>query len=307
MLTMNELFAGPVKPLVRPRNIFFDELFYDVGNLAEAELRELRLSPDREGAVIVVSPTKSPRSSIRHYENAEAMLAAEGDSIVAVAVAGVGSSIVGTASLARTVADAANGDVAGIISGYGAVDLLQEAMGGWFFYGYTDRARHYAEQLAERVAPAFPAGAAATEGGLGTTDRISDTGLPRQLDSGALSTILEAAPSKLAMLVGHSKGSLLIDYVLERFVRLQRGSKHRFYDELRVVTVSAVTALPREFKKARQVIGALDWFGGLNSIPDIVRSSDATIKPVLVQGAWHHLNTKVPLHLDLKRELAALI
>lgn len=306
MLTMNELFAAPVKPLVRPRNIFFDEMFYDVTNLAEPELRELRLAPDREGAVIVVSPGKSGQNTIRHYESAAAMLAEEGNAILGVAVAGVGSSIVGTASLARTVADVAGGKVAGIVSGYGAVDLVQEAIGGWFFYGYTDRARHYAEQLAERVAPSFPAGAAATAESLEATDRISDTGLPRQLDSGALSTILEAAPSKLGFLVGHSKGSLLIDYVLERFVRLQRGAKHRFYDDLSVVTVSAVTALPREFKKARQIIGALDWFGGLNSIPDIVRSTDATIKPIIVPNAWHWLNRNRHFCLNLGQQLEAL-
>jgi hypothetical protein len=36
--------------------------------------------------------------------------------------------------------DAYDFDVASVISGYGASDLLTEAMGGWFFYGYTDLA-----------------------------------------------------------------------------------------------------------------------------------------------------------------------
>jgi hypothetical protein len=139
MLSKNDLLGAPAKPLAKPRNLLLDSFFYDIKALSASELTEMSTSPDHEGAVIVVSPGKSNRK-IRLYWNATEMLNRERNSIRGVAVAGVGSSIVGTAALARNVADAYDFDVAGVISGYGASDLLTEAMGGWFFYGYTDLA-----------------------------------------------------------------------------------------------------------------------------------------------------------------------
>jgi hypothetical protein len=298
MITFSELVAAPAKTLTKPRNIFWDSFFYDVGALTDTERLEQSLAPDKEGAVIVVSPS-AKNVAIRHYSSAEEMQKKEYESIEAVVVAGVGSSTVGSAALARTVADAINGEVAAIVSGYGAADLLQEAMGGWFFYGHTDRFKHQTEVTMEKVAQTSPAAAAVTGYGLQYHERMTDAGIPTQLDSGALSSILEAMPPKLRLLVGHSKGSLLIDYVLEKFVRQQKGKPHKYYDGLAIVTVSTVVALPRVFKKTRQIIGTLDWFGGMNSVPDLLRSRDDGIRPMFVEGAWHHLNTKMPFHLNL--------
>jgi hypothetical protein len=97
------------------------------------------LSPfiDREGSIIVVSPSNSGRS-IRHYKNALRFMMKEGDTVSAIAVAGVGSSVLGTAALARNVADKYGFDVAGVVSGYGFTDLITESIGGWFFYGMID-------------------------------------------------------------------------------------------------------------------------------------------------------------------------
>ena len=67
------------------------------------------------------------------------MLEAEGDEVAGVAIAGVGSSVLGTAALARNVADAVGGEIVGLVSGYGVSDLLSEALGGWFFFGAVDQ------------------------------------------------------------------------------------------------------------------------------------------------------------------------
>jgi hypothetical protein len=80
---------------------------------------------DREGAIIVVPP--SGRGPLRHYRNAARYINAEGDRIRALAVAGVGSSVVGTVAFARNVADAIDSDVAGVVTGSGLPFLGEQA------------------------------------------------------------------------------------------------------------------------------------------------------------------------------------
>jgi hypothetical protein len=303
MLSKNDLLGAPAKPLAKPRNLLLDSFFYDIKALSASELTEMSTSPDHEGAVIVVSPAKSNRK-IRLYWNATEMLNRERNSIRGVAVAGVGSSIVGTAALARNVADAYDFDVAGVISGYGASDLLTEAMGGWFFYGYTDRFRHQLEIQIEKAAQFMPAIAGISLDGLDLITRDArDNSIPRQLDTGTLLDILMANPDQLAVVVGHSKGALLMDFVLEQFTRRMAGSDHRYYDELHVVTVGAVIGVPKNFKRTSQIIGKLDWFGGMNSIPDLLRDKDPETQPKYIENAGHHLNREVPYNLSLVNAL----
>ena len=102
----------------RQRNALIDNFFYDTASLTLEE--EAKLSPlvDREGSIIVVPPSNSDRK-IRHYKSALRFRNKEGPTIRAIAVAGVGSSALGSAALARNIADALNTDVAGIVTGYG--------------------------------------------------------------------------------------------------------------------------------------------------------------------------------------------
>jgi hypothetical protein len=302
--SFNDLLAAPAKPVARPRNVFWDSFFYDVLALTAEERSQLASAPDKEGAVIVVSPSSRGRP-IRHYETVLEMLAAEAEGIHAVAVAGVGSSIVGTAALARNVADTYDFDVAGIVSGYGASDLVAEAMGGWFFYGFTDRLRYNLEEMIERMAGFLPE-ALARQGASASdlTIQGADMSIPPQLDSGTLLDILLARPPNLRLLIGHSKGSLLIDYVLTRLCQRMGDGHHPYYDDLNIVTVSAVVALPSMFANTFQIIGKLDWFGGINSVPDLLRSKDPKLQPRFIDNAWHHLNPSIPYHLSLNAALA---
>jgi hypothetical protein len=291
MLSKNELLAAPAKPLIQSRNIRFDRKFYDTGSLSAQEEEQIFGFSDQEGAIVVVPPRGAPRP-IRHYDDTTAMLRAEKGAIGGVAIAGVGSSILGTSALSRNVADAYGFDIAGIIAGYGATDLLAEAMGGWFFYGYMDRFRHSLEIMVENAANSFFAPWIRFAGaGLNDFNDLRSSTIPRELDSGTLLDILRAEPANLAVVVGHSKGALTVDFVLEEFVR-QRGERaHRYYDELQVVTVSAVVGVPHRFKRVCQLMGSRDWLGKLNSLPDLLSDPNPATRPKFIEGVEHCLDT----------------
>ena len=99
----------PFLPL-KQRNAALDNLFYDTPSLKPAETRQLTPLIDIKGSIVVVPPGYS-NQPIRHYERALRFMNKEGDNIRAIAIAGVGSSVIGTAALARNVADALACDV----------------------------------------------------------------------------------------------------------------------------------------------------------------------------------------------------
>jgi hypothetical protein len=267
--------------------------------LSAAEKDVIRDFSDHEGSIVVVSPSKADRP-IRYYADTTAMLKQEKNNIGGVAIAGVGSSIFGTAALARNVADTYGKDIAGIVSGYGATDLMMEALGGWFFYGYTDKYRHVLEIMVEKAAaPVSAPMRDATEASTDGARDLRESWIPRQLDTGTLLDILMANPENMDILVGHSKGAMMIDFVLEEFVRQRKGQDHRYYADLHVVTVGAVVGVPRNFKKTSQIIGALDWFGGMNSLPDLLEDANPDTQPKFIPNAWHHLSRTWPFKLCL--------
>lgn len=305
MRSIDNLLGSGAEPLAISRNIFWDICFYDVKALSPAEMKEFSVTPDQEGAVIVVSPGNANRK-IRHYASGTEMLKEEGRSIGGVAISGVGSSVVGTAALARNVADAYGFDVAGVVSGYGVSDLIAEAMGGWFFYRYTERLRHSIEILIEKAAGTLLAsfGLDNAGGGRKITHDRRDHAIPRQLESGTLLDILSAHPKNLKVLVGHSKGAILINYVLDQFVHRMEGNDHPYYDDLHVVTIGVVVGIAKEFTKSSQLIGKLDWFGGINSLPSLLWETDPNVRPRFIENAWHHLNREIPFNLRLSDALA---
>lgn len=306
MSTINELGVTAVKPWFDKRNTLLDALFYDVSNLTEDEKLSVLGASLRKGGVLVVPPEGASRS-IEPFASVTDALKAAKSRLVGVAVPGVGSSSLGAASLARTVANSLGGDVLAVICGFGVTDALSEALGGWFFYGYLDRFKHQLDGLMAKVEVSSPAAAAATGVGGDLTMVATRNSVAEPLDVAVLNAVLKSAPPKLKLIVGHSKGSLLIDYALEAFVRSQRGQHSQLYDSLSIVTVSAISSLPGEFKNAHQVIGSLDTFGGINSIPEILKSKERGIRPHFVQGAWHHLNTQLPFALKLQDVLPRLL
>jgi hypothetical protein len=295
MNVLDDRLLEGLKYPVKQRNRFLDSFFYDVQALTAEEQRRLSPLIDREGTIIVVPPGGS-QSQIRHYKNALRFMNNEGDNIQAMAVAGVGSSVLGTAALARNVADHYGIDVAGIVTGYGLPDLLTEAVGGWFLYGLADRVRHATELAAENLLTtlreARPVGARDARPNEDAWSMDSRFTVAGNTDAGTLLDVLIARPKNLRLIVGHSKGCLLTSFVLWHLVDELGSEHHPSYDNLHVVTLGAVVALPKVFKRQQQFLGALDWFGGINSRLDVPHAR--------VAGAWHHLNPAIPWHLSVR-------
>lgn len=287
MTTPDRELVAAIAPTMKQRNAFFDALFYDVGALSDQEKDELSPLADQEGSIIVVSPAPS-RRRIAHYPSAREFLDAKGDSLRALAIAGVGSSVLGTAALARNVANAYGIEVAGIVSGYGVSDMVAEAIGGWFFYGAVDAIRHEVRESVNRWQQfSEMAGAGTRKSAARVSSPVSDIN--------ALDEILKASPPNLSLLIGHSKGDLMLDFALERFAQGVGKGTHPYFEHLRVVTLGAVTDLPPRFRHVHQFIGEIDWFGGMNSRLQVPHTR--------IPNAWHHLNTALPFHLPVEAVL----
>jgi hypothetical protein len=63
------------------------------------------------------------------------------------------------------------------------------------------------------------------------------------------------------------------------------GDKSALFERLRITTLGAVVDLPAMFRNVKQYLGALDWFGGMNSslavmherVPGTGQSSSRTL------------------------------
>ena len=250
----------PMLPGIRRRNETFDFLFYDTGRLTEREKDDLIPLDNGGGSVIAVSPTDSPRP-IRSYADPASFVAAEAERVRALVVAGVGSSAIGTAALARSVADACGFDVAGVVSGYGASDWITEAFGGWFFYGASGAWRQHLHFAIENFDALLKGNPYLPRINLHRSQR---QGISRgQGDARTLCELLQSPALELDLVVGHSKGSLVLDFALEEFVDWLDGRGHRYFETLQIVTFGAVSRFPREFRRVAQFLGEIDWFGSM--------------------------------------------
>jgi hypothetical protein len=119
---------------------------------------------------------------------------------------------------------------------------------------------------------------------------------------------LLAGPPRLRLLLGHSRGGLLLSFALnylkdelgDRAIRF-RESRHPLLDHLRVVTLGAVVDIPTDAFaiETHQFLGALDLVGHLNSnrFPPLL----GTINNVheMIPGVGHHLNSIIPDSLSV--------
>ena len=275
MSASTELVASLPFLAYKQRNLVLDNFFYDTASITLAERANFTPLVDREGSIVVVPPSNSDRK-IRHYKRALRFMNKEGPTICAIAIAGVGSSPLGTAALARAVADALDTDVAGIITGYGLSDVMAEALGGWFAFSAADRIRYTMEKFFERMRATMPAGIVTAEG-----DASPST----------LSEILLADPPELEYLVTHGKGSLVASRALQQYVEDLEGDNSKLFKRLRITTLGAVVDLPTQFKSVKQYLGTLDWFGTANSNLGVTHER--------VPGAGHHLNQGLLYHMSV--------
>lgn len=272
---------------LRTRNEGLDLLFYDVGALSPRTVGRLAEAGNAEGAVLIVPPPG--RGEPSDPLDAETFLLDPGGART-LALAGIGCSAVGAAAFGRNVAAATGGPVAVVVSGYGLADLVAEALGGALWFGLAAPLRHLFQ-------------------GLGTGFDRRDTGPPPGLglDLAALSADVSTAVRLLrdpragfTLLVGHSRGALVLAEALLALAVADRARLRRLGAAVRVVTLSALVPLPADCADRASAIGEWDGFGRMNSRADFVPD-------LIVPAALHHTNTALPNHLAVTPVLARLL
>jgi hypothetical protein len=281
------------------RNELVDATTYDVEALTLAERARLSRLMDREGTVVVVPPRAAKRP-IRHYRNALRFMVNEGQSISAIAVAGGCGSVLGVAALARNVADYYGIDVAGVVTGYGLDDLISEAFGGAMFFGSIDRIIHAGriaiERLLARTTSLSSAAPALSQtGGVDPTD--ARFLLPGTSDVGTLYDILTASTS-LRLVLGHSRGNVVVSLALAHFVQELHGEHHPHLNSMTIVTLGAVVDIHPAFVRQHQFLGSRDYLGAMNS--------QLSRPHRVVPGAGHHLNRRIPMPLRVQTVLESV-
>lgn len=281
-----DLRFAATRPLAA-RNAALDWGFYDVAGLSAEELAMLSAEMSLQDAILVVSPNPERRGTrIERFEGYEGFAAFPGAKVRHFATPGIGASDLGAAALARTLADHVGEPVAALAPGYGMDRLLGEAQGGFLRFGAGDRARRSAQRY---VSPTT----AKTAVSLAERGRLPLPGLA--WDAGVLLRALTEPDRQVATLLGHSRGALAVSFALQAVWLAGRGHFARV-EGAQVVTAGAVSPMPEEMAGVRQFLGASDWLGEMNSDPREPR--------IVVPRAWHHLNTRLPGHLDLSAALA---
>lgn len=290
MKHIDQALTSPVATPLQKRNTLADWAFYDVSDLTEPEFNWLAAQPIKEGTILIVEPAGGADDiRIEKFEDHAQMLDAPGSMIEHFAIAGVGSSDVGAAALARTLANHLDAPVGAIVSGYGMADILQEALFGWFFFGAANRAQAVFDRY-----NAFFTGKAKADFAADERERAATIASTAN-DTRTLLRVLRDEGRQVKTLLGHSKGCLSIAFAFNELQDMGDPKALEPYSEIEVITAGAVVELPEALTRVRQYLGGIDWFGGLNSIPGIDH--------ITVPNAWHHLNTEMAFHMDLAEVL----
>jgi len=288
----------PIFPFTAaPDNSALDRMFYDVDVLNSDEREALQQAGKIEGRILEVGTSWQP--SLRMWNRLE-----ECDQLApryaAISVAGVGSSALGAAALARNTADALRGKVLAVVSGQGLADIASEAMGGYFLFGGLNAMRHSVngfERWFKTLTALSPFASWASIPTLDPGQGLSPAHYSE--DVRALIALLSGRV-ECDWLVGHSKGNLVISEALYGLRRQDRSRFNEVAERIPIVTFGARIAMPTEVARVVDVMGDLDGFGAFNSRPDIAVD-------IPVPGAWHHTNTRLPMHVDVRRVLEGIV
>lgn len=236
----------------------FDMFFYDTSNLTDRDWMLLGPNVIKEGAVLVVRPSKD-NAEIEVFDYAGEMLDKykDDDSIDTVTVTGVGSSDIGAASFARSVADVLGRPVAAIVSGYGVRDVMFEGMGGYFVFGLKNRMLQRMEDMFDDWASVFGSAAFAPLYKAISHMAYIDTGA----DCHALHELVERNQGRIKNLIGHSKGNLMIANCLSCL----EGEGKITNSDIHIITLGCGVELPNAYRNVDQFIGTLDMLGRINT------------------------------------------
>ncbi len=285
----------------RTLNSTLDVIFYDVTALSQKERAMLSAQVSPEGVILIVHPRSSDLQirTLTPMDFVEEQNKARVQAIDAIVVAGVGSSAIGTAALARNVADCLNRPVAGIVSGFGMADLITEALGGWFIFGAHNALRDSfarvfdAYDLKDRVRDEESHNDIKRHFELFGID--NDSFIYGSPDSTTLLYLLLKLGNRIKLLLGHSKGNYSIENALEGWITAYKKTNTTVISDLCIITLGAVIRFPSELNNVHQFIGQIDLLGMVNSRPALER--------VAVPGAGHSLNTLMPYCLSVEEAL----
>lgn len=292
---------NPLISALRGLNTALDITFYDVEALSREERELLAGYSKAEDSMVIVYPGgsgkeitfMSPLDFVFGQENNIA------DPAEAIVVTGVGSSALGTAALARNVADYLGGPAAGIVSGMGMADMITEALGGWAFLGIKDTIRNalarvlHAMEIKDQVRDeAFHEDIRRHFSLTGINAARFVYGSP---DATTLLYVLTKLRTRIKLLVGHSKGNYSIENALEGWDSASAVSRTDIPEDLMIITLGAAIWLPENFRNVYQFIGQFDPLGIWNSRPYTACVS--------VPFAQHSLNRSVPGCIDVAEAL----
>ncbi len=269
----------------RLRNTGMDALYYDVKALTADETFYISDSLASEGLIMIVPPTGAGMLTL--CDSVEEFRLRGGREVRAMAVAGIGGSAIGAAAFARNVADAIDAPVAAVVSGYGLGDIVNEAIGGAFLFGWLGHIRSNLEVIDDVVGrPKL--------GAYGKRSEDTDTNRRTGLDADTVSTLLADPTLSFTLIAGHSRGNRVIADALYALKASDPGRLETLANTARIVTFGGRIKMPEAFTEVIDVVGELDWFGELNSRPKIATD-------IKVSFCGHSTNTDLPTALKVTK------
>ncbi|SIQ34059.1 hypothetical protein SAMN05880561_102816 [Rhizobium sp. RU33A] len=275
----------------RLRNTGMDALYYDVKALTADETFYISDSLASEGLIMIVPPTGAGMLTL--CDSVEEFRLRGGREVHAMAVAGIGGSAIGAAAFARNVADAIDAPVAAVVSGYGLGDILNEAIGGAFLFGWLGHVRSSLEVIDDVVGrPKL--------GAYGKRNEETDSNRRTGLDADTVSTLLADPTLSFTLIAGHSRGNRVIADALYALKANDPARIETLANTARIVTFGGRIKMPEAFTDVIDVVGELDWFGELNSRPKITTD-------IKVAFCGHSTNTDLPTALKVTKIISDIL
>ena len=315
-LSLFEIPRPIVEPIVaalRLGNTAFDELFYDVGVLAtqlwlrgslvDADsdatqtansgttdgFHEIGLSAlsNPEGSILIVDTARPPYVVHRFDDVGKFIRASKTMSppIRNISITGVGSSALGSVAFAWNISSALGEPVAAIVPGYGVADVVAQALGGWFGFGFQSWLKQSAQRMLAATSPETARIGRALM--LTAPGHQEENGAPVFARGSGSSDVLHAIleeGSGIHRLFGHSKGALVIENAVADLPKPT-------LEPLEIVTFGC-PIVEQPPAKYRQILGWFDALGLLNSwgnAPDMLIPAQHTTNswlPLSVPVTW---------------------
>lgn len=280
---------NPMQLALRQQMLAVDQMLYGTPGLTAEDRVQLTRGQGVAGSVWVALPEGSPGKALVLHEDLAALRVSPGRPVARFVVAGGGGSDWGAAALARVLATHYGEPVGGIVAGYGIRDALGDLMGGVAALNAVNLGLHL-HHLAQREAEALASSARGTEIAPSSRAEARDHASLRAA-SGVLVELLQDAAWPLKSIMGHSKGALAISFAVDALLLAgDMGTLERVRN-VDLLSVGLLLALPPVLPNVTQVLGELDGYGAVNS--------DLSQPHHRIAGAGHHLNTDLPLSLDL--------